>query len=94
MSHLYFSGCDTQIFKISPNVKIIWAHAGFDTPDVVSRMMDTHKNLWADLSLREFGTLDDAGIADADLMSRQAVVEVDEAQDGLDALSELGPRGW
>ena len=56
----------TQIFKMSPNVKIIWAHAGFDIPDVVGRMMDTHENLWADLSLREFGTLDDEGIADAD----------------------------
>ena len=55
----------TQIFKMSPNVKIIWAHAGFDIPDVVGRMMDTHENLWADLSLREFGTLDDEGIADA-----------------------------
>lgn len=56
----------TRIFKMSPNVKIIWAHAGFDMPDVVGRMMDTHENLWADLSLREFGTLDDEGIADAE----------------------------
>jgi len=28
--------------------------------------MDMHENLWADLSLREFGTLDDAGIVAAD----------------------------
>ena len=55
----------TRIFEISPNVSIIWAHAGFDTPDVVGQMMDKHENLWADLSLREFGTLDDEGIADA-----------------------------
>lgn len=61
----------TRIFKISPNVKIIWAHAGFDTPDVVGRMMDTYENLWADLSLREFGTLDDVGIADAEGINPQ-----------------------
>ncbi len=56
----------TRIFEISPDVKIIWAHAGCDTPEVVSQMMDTHAALWADLSFREFGTLDDEGIVAAD----------------------------
>ena len=59
-------GVITRIFEISPNSKIIWAHAGFDPPDVVGRMMDKQENLWADLSLREFGTLDDDGIIDVE----------------------------
>ena len=56
----------TRIFEISPNSKIIWAHAGFDSPDVVGQMMDKQRNLWADLSLREFGTDSDDGIIDVD----------------------------
>ena len=59
-------GVITRIFEVSPNSKIIWAHAGFDPTDVVARMMDKHENLWADLSLREFGTLDDDGIIDVE----------------------------
>ena len=59
-------GVIDRIFEISPNSKIIWAHAGFDPPDVVGHMMDKQENLWADLSLREFGTLDDDGIIDVD----------------------------
>lgn len=54
----------TRIYEISPSAKIIWAHAGFDPPDVVARMMDQYENLWADLSLREFGGPDDEGIID------------------------------
>lgn len=56
----------SRIFEISPNSKIVWAHAGFDPPDVVGRMMDNQENLWADLSLREFGTFDDDGIIDVE----------------------------
>lgn len=41
-------------FKVEPDIRIIWAHAGMVTPpDVVMRMMDTYKALWADLSYRE-----------------------------------------
>lgn len=43
-----------RLFKIAPNSKIIWAHAGFaDPPKVISWMMDRHENLWAELSYRE-----------------------------------------
>ena len=43
------------IFSYEPNVKILWAHAGMsDPPDVISRMFDRHKNLWIDISIREY----------------------------------------
>ena len=43
------------IFSYEPDVKILWAHAGMtDPPEVVSRMFDRHKNLWVDISIREY----------------------------------------
>jgi hypothetical protein len=54
----------TRIYEIAPDAKIIWAHAGFDPPDVIGWMMDKYDTLWADLSLREFGALYDEGIID------------------------------
>jgi hypothetical protein len=43
------------IFSYEPNVKILWAHAGMsDAPSVVSRMFDQFKNLWVDISIREY----------------------------------------
>jgi predicted TIM-barrel fold metal-dependent hydrolase len=43
------------IFSYEPAVKILWAHAGMsDPPDVVSGMFDRHKNLWVDISIREY----------------------------------------
>ena len=43
------------IFSYEPNIKILWAHAGMsDPPDVVSKMFDRHKNLWIDISIREY----------------------------------------
>ncbi|MGC1442695.1 MAG: amidohydrolase family protein [Burkholderiaceae bacterium] len=41
-----------RLFAHNPNVKILWAHAGFDDPDAVSAMLATHPNLWADLAFR------------------------------------------
>ena len=43
------------IFSYEPDVKILWAHAGMtDPPEVVSRMFDRYKNLWVDISIREY----------------------------------------
>lgn len=43
------------IFTYEPEVKILWAHAGLlESPEVVSRMMDKHRNLWVDISIREY----------------------------------------
>lgn len=40
------------IFKQYPEARILWAHAGFEYGVLVGKMMDKHKNLWADLSFR------------------------------------------
>ena len=43
------------IFSYEPKVKILWAHAGMsDPPEVVSKMFDRYKNLWVDISIREY----------------------------------------
>ncbi len=41
-----------RIFRQDPGAKILWAHAGFEDVAVVTAMLRTHKNLWADLSFR------------------------------------------
>ena len=41
------------LFKKRPELKILWAHAGFSEPaPVVARMLDRYPNLWAELSYR------------------------------------------
>ncbi len=41
------------LFAKKPNLRILWAHAGFSEPaSVVGKMMDRYPNLWADLSYR------------------------------------------
>jgi hypothetical protein len=39
-------------FRQDPNARILWAHAGFDTPERVREMLRKHPNLWADLAFR------------------------------------------
>jgi predicted TIM-barrel fold metal-dependent hydrolase len=41
-----------RIFKQYPDARVLWAHSGFDTPDIVREMLSKHKNLWADLAFR------------------------------------------
>ena len=38
--------------KQDPNARILWAHAGFDTPENVRQMSRQHKNLGCDLACR------------------------------------------
>lgn len=40
------------IYKQYPEVRILWAHAGFDYAAIISKMMDQYPTLWADLSFR------------------------------------------
>jgi len=41
------------LFKMRPELKILWAHAGFFEPaPVVAQMLDRYPNLWAELSYR------------------------------------------
>lgn len=42
-----------RIFKTDPDALVLWAHAGFESPDVIAAVMERYPNLWADLSFRE-----------------------------------------
>lgn len=39
-------------FRQDPDARILWAHAGFDTPQKVREMLRKYKNLWCDLAFR------------------------------------------
>jgi hypothetical protein len=41
-----------RFFAQDPDARVLWAHAGFDTPDNVRQMLARYKNLWCDLSFR------------------------------------------
>ena len=41
------------LFAKAPNLKILWAHAGFSEPaSVVGQMLDRYQNLWTEMSYR------------------------------------------
>jgi hypothetical protein len=55
-------------FRQDPHARILWAHAGFDSPQRVREMLRKHKNLWADLAFRSdhaAGGVVDAGWREA-----------------------------
>jgi Amidohydrolase len=41
-----------RLFKLDPGARILWAHAGFESPARVRELLAKHKNLWADLAFR------------------------------------------
>jgi len=41
-----------RLFRQWPQARILWAHAGFESPEVVGEMLRRHRNLWADLAFR------------------------------------------
>ncbi len=41
-----------RLFRQWPQARILWAHAGFEPPEVVAEMLRKHRNLWADLAFR------------------------------------------
>lgn len=41
-----------RLFRQDADVRVLWAHAGFEPPARVREMMGRHKALWADLSFR------------------------------------------
>jgi len=41
-----------RLFRQDPNARVLWAHAGFDSPARVREMLRKYKNLWADLAFR------------------------------------------
>ena len=62
-------------FRQDPQARILWAHAGFESPDKVREMLRRHKNLWCDLAFRnDHATVDrDGGKVDAGW--REAFIE-------------------
>lgn len=41
-----------RLFRQDPDARILWAHAGFESPAKVREMLRKHRNLWADLAFR------------------------------------------
>lgn len=41
-----------RMYRQDPDARILWAHSGFDRPDVVRDMLRKHRNLWCDLAFR------------------------------------------
>ena len=41
-----------RLFRHDPSARILWAHAGFDSPEKVRSMLSRYKTLWADLATR------------------------------------------
>jgi hypothetical protein len=41
-----------RLFRQDPGARILWAHAGFESPQRVRELMRQQPNLWADLSFR------------------------------------------
>jgi hypothetical protein len=41
-----------RLFKQDPAARVLWAHAGFESPAAVREMLRKHTNLWADLAFR------------------------------------------
>jgi hypothetical protein len=41
-----------RIFAQDPDATVLWAHAGFDEPELVREMLARYANLWCDLAFR------------------------------------------
>jgi Amidohydrolase len=41
-----------RLIKQEPSVRILWAHGGFNTPEVIADMLAKNKNLWCDVAYR------------------------------------------
>jgi predicted TIM-barrel fold metal-dependent hydrolase len=59
-------------FRLDPQARIVWAHAGFDPPEKVRELLRRHRNLWCDLAFRS----DHASVQG---VGAQAVGKVDPA---------------
>ena len=41
-----------RIFRHDPDALVLWAHGGFEGPEVIGEMLARYDNLWADLAFR------------------------------------------
>jgi hypothetical protein len=75
-------------FAQDPQARILWAHAGFDSPDNVRAVLRRHRNLWCDLAFRS----DHASGATIDPAWREAFLEFpDRFMVGTDTFT---PERW
>jgi len=44
--------CIDRLFGLDADARILWAHSGFDRPEVIAPMLRKHRNLWCDLAFR------------------------------------------
>ncbi len=86
-SHSDADAIDRQ-FKQDPNARILWAHAGFDSPDKVREMLRKHPRLCCDLAFRS----DHASMGRVDEGWRAAFLEFpDRFMVGTDTFT---PERW
>ncbi|MDP6706911.1 MAG: amidohydrolase family protein [Alphaproteobacteria bacterium] len=51
------------LFRRTPKLKVIWAHAGMTSPpQVIGRLLAAHRNLWTELSFRGWDVAPDGGV--------------------------------
>lgn len=54
------------LFEVEPQLRVLWAHAGFiEPPDVVGEMLESYDGLWAEVSFRA-GEISGSGTIDPD----------------------------
>ena len=60
------AGAVERLLASSDTVRVLWAHAGFDSPATIAKMLRKHDRLWADLAFRfdigSGGFLDEAWV--------------------------------
>ncbi|MCW5632151.1 MAG: hypothetical protein KIT17_02345 [Rubrivivax sp.] len=79
-------------FRQDPSARILWAHAGFDSPANVRAMLRRHRNLWCDLALRSDHALVDATGGKVESAWREAFLEFpDRFMVGTDTFT---PERW
>ncbi len=90
-SHSDAEAIDRQ-FAQDPQARILWAHAGFDTPDHVRAMLRKHRHLWCDLAFRSDHASVSAGRGTVDPGWREAFLEFpDRFMVGTDTFT---PERW
>ena len=50
-----------KLFELEPELTILWAHAGFEAPETVRRMVEKHPRLFVEFSFRSGEILGDGG---------------------------------
>lgn len=48
-----------RIFEYNPDALVLWAHSGFDGPEVIRPLLESYPNLWSDLAFRTEHVLQD-----------------------------------